>query len=48
MVLTSFYVLDKLQCSLRFPRGAVVKNLPASAGDEKDSDAVSGLGRSPG
>ena len=26
----------------------MVKNLPASTGDEKDSDSISGLGRSPG
>ena len=45
---TNFYVLDKLQGSLAFPGGAVVKNLPASTGDEKDSDSISGLGRSPG
>ena len=44
---TNFYVLDKLQGSLGFPGGAVVKNLPASTGDEKDSDSISGLGRSP-
>jgi len=45
---TNFYVLHKFRCSLGFPCGAVVKNLPASTGDEKDSDSVSGLGRSPG
>ena len=39
---TTFYVLDKLQGSLAFPGGAVVKNLPASTGDEKDSDSISG------
>ena len=26
----------------------VVKNLPANAGDVKDMDSISGLGRSPG
>ena len=32
-------------CLLSFPRGSVVKNLPASAGD---AGSISGLGRSPG
>ena len=34
-----------------FPRGLVVKNLPASAGDARDSrdtGSIPGLGRSPG
>jgi len=30
------------------PDDAVVKNLPANAGDIKDADSISGLGRSPG
>ena len=32
----------------RFPRGAVVKNLPASAGGVRDLGSIPGLGRSPG
>ena len=31
-----------------FPGGAMVKNLPAIAGDTADSGLISGLGRSPG
>ena len=31
-----------------FPGGAVVKNLPANAGDTGDAASVLGLGRSPG
>ena len=31
-----------------FPGGAVVKNLPANAGDSRDMGSVPGLGRSPG
>ena len=31
-----------------FPRGAVVNNLPASAGDTGDAVSIPGLGRSPG
>ena len=33
---------------LGFPGGAVVKNLPANAGDPRDTGSVSELGRSPG
>ena len=33
---------------LGFPGGAVVKNLPANAGDAGDTGSISGLGRSPG
>ena len=32
---------------LGFPVGAVVKNLPVSAGDTRDVGSVSGSGRSP-
>ena len=32
----------------RFPDGTVVKNLPANAGDTRDADSISGLGRSLG
>ena len=31
-----------------FPRGSVVKNLPANAADSGDVGSVPGLGRSPG
>ena len=31
-----------------FPGGSVVKNPPANAGDAKDADLISWLGRSPG
>ena len=31
-----------------FPRGTVVKNLPASAGDSRDTGLIPGSGRSPG
>ena len=31
-----------------FPGGTVVKNLPANAGDERDTGLIPGLGRSPG
>ena len=29
-----------------FPGGAVIKNLPANAGDPRDPDSIPGLGRS--
>ena len=32
---------------LRFPGGSVVKNLPANAGDERESGLIPGLGGSP-
>ena len=31
-----------------FPDGSVVKNLPATVGDIRDSGSISGSGRSPG
>ena len=31
-----------------FPGGAVVKNLPANAGDSRDMGSIPGWGRSPG
>ena len=31
-----------------FPGGAVVKNLPANAGDARNLSLIPGLGRSPG
>ena len=33
---------------MEFPRGAVVKNLPANAGDTRGAGLIPGLGRSPG
>ena len=33
---------------ISFPSGAVVKNLPASAGDARDTSSVPCSGRSPG
>ena len=30
------------------PGGSMVKNLPANAGDERDTGSISGSGRSPG
>ena len=39
----------KALCNLPgFPDGSVVKNLPANAGDVRDTGSVPGLGRSPG
>ena len=35
-------------CVLGFPGGALVKNLPANAEDERDVGLIPGLGRSPG
>ena len=34
--------------TLGFPGGLVVKNLPASEGDPRDSGSIPGWGRSPG
>ena len=31
-----------------FPGGAVIKNLPANAGDSRDIGSIPGWGRSPG
>ena len=31
-----------------YPAGSVVKNLPASVGDEGDTSSIPGSGRSPG
>ena len=41
-------ITDSLCCTVEytgFPCGAVVKNLPASAGDTRDAGSISGLGR---
>ena len=37
-----------LKGDLGFPRGSVVKNLPANAGDARDVGLITGLGRTPG
>ena len=37
-----------LQVFLWFLGGTVVKNMPASAGDARDTDSIAGSGRSPG
>ena len=37
-----------LNINLVFHSGAVIKNLPANAGDAGDSDSILGLRRSPG
>ena len=37
-----------VQCLTGFPDGTEVKNLPANAGDARDSDLIPGSGRSPG
>ena len=39
---------EKHVCNWGFPGGAVVKNLPANAGDAGDAGSIPGLGRSPG
>ena len=36
------------QICMRFPGGAMVKNLPAKAGDGRDMSSIPGWGRSPG
>ena len=36
-----------IDCLLGFPGGAVVKNLPANAGDVRDSGSIPGSGRFP-
>ena len=41
-------ILQTLGDSWGFPGGAVVKNLPANAGDARDSGLIPGLGRFPG
>ena len=37
-----------MRAILSFPGGGEVKNLPANAGDARDTGSVPGLGRSPG
>ena len=40
-------LLIKINC-MGFPGGTVVKNLPANAGDARDTGLIAGSGRSPG
>ena len=40
-------LLIKINC-MGFPGGTVVKNLPANAGDARDTGSIAGSGRSPG
>ena len=47
-LLTFVYICLPLECYLGFPGGAVVKNLPASAGDSRDASSIPGSGSSPG
>ena len=44
--LNSSFSRDQLQY-LGFPGGTVLKNLPATGGDERDIGSIPGLGRSP-
>ena len=37
-----------VECDMGFPGGAVVKNLPGSAGDTRDTALIPGSGRTPG
>ena len=43
-----YFIYHALVTVLGFPGGSLVKNLPANAGDARDSDLISGSGRSPG
>ena len=40
-------ICSKMVSYLNFPRGSVVKNLPANAGDAGDMSSIPGSGRSP-
>ena len=40
-------LLTKIKCSMGLPRCSVVKNPPASAGDERDAGSIPGSGRFP-
>ena len=46
LIYFSFYILALSLWDI--PDGAVVKNLPANAGDTVDKGLIPGLGRSPG
>ena len=42
-------MISGMRCVVQgFPGGAVVKNLPANAGDSEDAGLIPGSGRSPG
>ena len=41
-------IWDDLEIIMGFPDGAMVKYLPASTGDARDTGSIPGLGRSPG
>ena len=41
-------IYDKRAGNIELPSDSVVKNLPANAGDARESSLISGLGRSPG
>ena len=41
-------ILGKLSFPWGFPGGTVITNLPANAGDTRDTSSMPGLGRSPG
>ena len=42
----TFGIYPDVGCRVGFPGGAVVKNLPANAGDTRDMNLIPGLGRS--
>ena len=44
---TFFFFPYRGLCSMGFPGGAPVKNLPANAGDERDAGLIPVLGRFP-
>ena len=48
MKLHSIILSVKLLTLRGFPGGVVVKNLPANAGDARDTGSIPGSGRSPG
>ena len=41
-------VIPSYKSSMSFSGGAVVKNMPANAGDTEDAGSIPGSGRSPG
>ena len=45
---TSLVIWQSLGFTVDFPGGAVIKNLPANAGDAKGTGLIPGSGRSPG
>ena len=44
----TFGIYPGVGCRVGFPGGAVVKNLPANAGDTRDMSSIPGLERFPG